>query len=60
MLEDDVDDDAPELSISPGRESAVELRDSEFELRARLRRATRARSRAARRVRSNYAIAKSN
>src|SRR6185369_15218417 len=34
VLEDDVDDDAPELSIEPARDSAVELRDSEFELRA--------------------------
>jgi len=34
VLEDDVDDDAPELEIASARESAVSLRDSEFELRA--------------------------
>ena len=34
VLEDDVDDDAPELEVASARESAVSLRDSEFELRA--------------------------
>lgn len=34
VLEDDVDDDAPQVSVEQGRDSAVELRDSEFELRA--------------------------
>jgi len=34
VLEDDVDDDAPELEVSSARESAVSLRDSEFDLRA--------------------------
>jgi len=34
VLEDDVDDDAPALSIAPARESAAFLRDSEFDLRA--------------------------
>ncbi len=32
MLEDDLDDDAPEVEIAQSRDSAVELRDSEVEL----------------------------
>jgi len=33
ILEDDVDDDAPDVEIAPSRDSTVELRDSEIDLR---------------------------